>query len=51
MCFKFLIFVGETITEENTDLSIDTLALDVGAVIAAAYRDAEPPPIIIMGHR
>ena len=43
--------VGETITSDDGDLSIDTLASDVGAVLAALFKDTETPPIILLGHR
>ena len=49
--FSCLVFLGETLTGNDVDLSIDTLSSDVGVVIDALYGDSEPPPLILMGHR
>ena len=46
-----LVFLGETLTGNDVDLSIDTLSSDVGVVIDALYGDSEHPPLILMGHR
>lgn len=43
---------GDTVTDNDSDLSIETLASDVGAVLSSLYKEEEDtPPVIIMGHR
>ncbi|XP_068719522.1 protein phosphatase methylesterase 1-like [Montipora capricornis] len=41
---------GDTTTENDQDLSADTLAKDVGDVVAKLYEDVSPPPILLVGH-
>jgi len=40
---------GDTTTENDSDLSVDTLSKDVGDIVKEMYGDF-PPSIIIMGH-
>jgi protein phosphatase methylesterase 1 len=40
---------GDTKTKKEDDLSAETAANDIGAVIRAVYGD-EPPPIVLVGH-
>jgi len=42
---------GDTKTSNDSDLSIETLSLDVGAVIQGFYINTEPPPVVLLGHR
>ncbi|XP_067948362.1 protein phosphatase methylesterase 1-like [Watersipora subatra] len=39
---------GDTETDDDADLSIETLSTDVGAIIGELYPD--PPPLVLMGH-
>ncbi|XP_038057407.1 protein phosphatase methylesterase 1-like isoform X2 [Patiria miniata] len=41
---------GDTMTANEEDLSVDTLARDIGNVITALYGDETIPPIIMVGH-
>ncbi|XP_071485915.1 protein phosphatase methylesterase 1-like [Diadema antillarum] len=41
---------GDTRTTDVEDLSADTLANDIGAVISTMYGDDHAPPIILVGH-
>ncbi|CAI9730620.1 protein phosphatase methylesterase 1-like [Octopus vulgaris] len=41
---------GDSVTEDDTDLSSETLSSDVGAVINEMYGTDNPPPIILIGH-
>ncbi|XP_022257386.1 protein phosphatase methylesterase 1-like isoform X2 [Limulus polyphemus] len=41
---------GETTTNNDEDLSAETLAKDIGDVLQAMYEDEEPPPVILVGH-
>ena len=40
---------GDTVTEDEEDMSAEVLSKDVGDVIHAFYGD-DPPPIILIGH-
>nr|XP_058971128.1 protein phosphatase methylesterase 1-like [Pocillopora verrucosa] len=40
---------GDTSTEDDSDLSADTLSKDVGNVVQAIYGDS-PPSILLVGH-
>lgn len=42
---------GETVTDDDDDLSAETLATDISNVILKLYEDALiPPKIILLGH-
>ncbi|XP_033103761.1 protein phosphatase methylesterase 1-like [Anneissia japonica] len=41
---------GETKTLDESDMSAETLASDVGKVIETVFQDKEAPPIILVGH-
>ncbi|XP_067663143.1 protein phosphatase methylesterase 1-like isoform X2 [Haliotis asinina] len=40
---------GDSMTSDDTDLSADTMAKDVGDVVTTLYGE-DPPPIILVGH-
>ncbi|XP_071086789.1 protein phosphatase methylesterase 1-like isoform X3 [Haliotis cracherodii] len=40
---------GDSMTSDDTDLSADTMAKDVGDVVTSLYGE-DPPPIILVGH-
>lgn len=40
---------GNTITENDEDLSKDTLAADIGHIVDKLYGD-EAPPVVLVGH-
>ncbi|KAK7863419.1 hypothetical protein R5R35_006498 [Gryllus longicercus] len=40
---------GDTVTEEEEDLSAETMAKDVGDVVAGLYG-SDPPSIVLIGH-
>ncbi|KAJ8882960.1 hypothetical protein PR048_014799 [Dryococelus australis] len=40
---------GDTVTSNDTDLSAETMARDVGAIVEAVYQ-SDLPPIVLIGH-
>ena len=43
---------GETHTQDEKDLSAETMARDIGQIYEALYKDEEEkPPAILIGHR
>lgn len=41
---------GDTVVEDESDLSANTLASDVGRLYKKMYEDTAPPPILLVGH-
>ncbi|XP_071951018.1 protein phosphatase methylesterase 1-like [Antedon mediterranea] len=41
---------GDTKTVDESNMSADTLASDVGKVVQTLFKDEEVPPIILVGH-
>lgn len=41
---------GETHTDDDDDLSAETMSRDIGAVIEKMYENQHPPNILLLGH-
>ncbi|OQV13326.1 Protein phosphatase methylesterase 1 [Hypsibius exemplaris] len=41
---------GDTVTEDDSDLSAETLSRDIGDVLQALYPGDSCPPVILVGH-
>jgi len=46
----FFYTIGDTTTDNDSDLSADTLSKDVGDIVKEMYGNS-PPSVVIMGHR